>query len=208
MNIRNFSLALILSLFQIAYISAQSSTDVFQTKDMVFYGLDFSKARFTGGFGLTSPASMQDKYMPALNELMIMERKRYDVAKSYRKKNTEYYFHLADQHNSDFDVYDSYVSDDIDPLTDEDINDVIQFYKDDKHSGLGLLYVVDEVSHIRHLITVQIVFFDIDSSEVLLRKRARGDMHGFSIRNYYAGGIRQIIKDSAKPYENWERLNK
>lgn len=204
MNIRNLILALILSLFQIGFSSAQNSTEIFQTKDMVFYGLDFSKARFTSGFGLTSPASMQDKYMPALNELMIMERKRYDVAKSYRKKNTEYYFYLADQHNSDFDVYESYVSDDIDPLSEEDIKDIIQYYKDDKHSGLGLLYIVDEVSHIRHLITIQIVFFDIDSSEILLRKRARGDMHGFSIRNYYAGGIRQIIKDSEKNYLSWK----
>ena len=56
--------------------------------------------------------------------------------------------------------------------------------------------------------TIQIVFFDIDSHEVLLVKRARGGMKGFSIRNYYAGGIRQIIKESQESYEKWEKQAK
>jgi hypothetical protein len=175
---------------------------------MVFYGLDFTKARFTGGFGLTSPATMQDKYMPALNELMIDERQRYNVAKSYKKKNVEYYFNLADEMNSKTDIYDQYVNEKVESLTDEDVQEVINQYKaDDKHSGLGLLYIVDEVDHMRSLITVQITFFDIDSGEIYLQKRARGDMRGFSIRNYYAGGIRQIIKDSEDLYPKWKKNN-
>lgn len=182
---------------------------VFDSKDMVFYGLDFTKARFTGGFGLTSPATMQDKYMPALNELMIDERRRYDVAKSYKKKNVEYYFDLADQFNSKGDIYDQYINEDIDMLSDEEVNFVVnQYIVDEKHHGLGLVYIVDEVNHIRSLITIQITFFDIESGEVYFRKRARGDMKGFSIRNYYAGGIRQIIKDSEKTYLNWKKENK
>lgn len=185
-------------------LSAQKP-DVFESENMVFYGLDFSQARFTGGSGLTSPAGMQDKYMPALNELMIDERKRYDVAKSYKKKNVEYYFYMADALNADFDVYESYVNGKVENLSDTEIQTVISKYKDDKHSGLGLVYVVDEVSHGNNLISIQIVFFDIDTQEVLLVKRARGGMKGFSIRNYYAGGIRQIIKESQEYYEKWEK---
>lgn len=30
-------------------------------------------------------------------------------------------------------------------------------------------------------------------------------MKGFSIRNYYAGGIRQIIKDTEKFYKDWKK---
>jgi hypothetical protein len=198
---------LIVLFFSSLLISAQENP-VFTSKDMVFYGLDFTKARFTGGFGLTSPATMQDKYMPALNELMIDERQRYNVAKSYKKKNVEYYFNLADEMNSKTDIYDQYVNEKVESLTDEDVQEVINQYKaDDKHSGLGLLYIVDEVDHMRSLITVQITFFDIDSGEIYLQKRARGDMRGFSIRNYYAGGIRQIIKDSEDLYPKWKKNN-
>jgi hypothetical protein len=203
---RNTVLSIVL-LFSSLLISAQENP-VFTSKDMVFYGLDFTKARFTGGFGLTSPATMQDKYMPALNELMIDERQRYNVAKSYKKKNVEYYFNLADEMNSKTDIYDQYVNEKVESLTDEDVQEVINQYKaDDKHSGLGLLYIVDEVDHMRSLITVQITFFDIDSGEIYLQKRARGDMRGFSIRNYYAGGIRQIIKDSEDLYPKWKKNN-
>ena len=184
-------------------------TLVFDSKDMVFYGLDFSKARFTGGFGLTSPARMQDIYMPALNELMIDERKRYNVAKSYQKKNVEYDFDLADKLNSKGDIYDQYLNEEIEQLSDEEVQEVVNHYiKDEKHSGLGLVYVVDEVNHIRSLISIQITFFNIDTGEVYLSKRGRGSMRGFSIRNYYAGGIRQIIKDSEKLYRNWEKIYK
>lgn len=198
-------IGLIILLFASAIVMAQENP-IFKSKDMVFYGLDFTKTRFTGGFGLTSPASMQDKYMPALNELMIDERSRYNVAKSYKKKNVEYYFDLADQFNSKGDIYDQYVNEDIDHLSEEEVQEVVNQYKEDeKHSGLGLVYIVDEVNHIRSLITIQITFFDIESGEVYLRKRARGDMKGFSIRNYYAGGIRQIIKDSEKLYSNWKK---
>lgn len=201
---KQYLILVLLSLVTICGVKAQE-TDVFESKDMVFYGLDFSQARFTGGSGLSSPASMQDKYMPALNELMIDERKRYDVAKSYIKKNVEYYFYMADGFNADFEVYENYVNGAVENLTDEEIQIVINKYNDEKHSGLGLLYVVDEVSHGRNLITIQIVFFDINTQEVLLVKRARGGMKGFSIRNYYAGGIRQIIKESQESYEKWEK---
>lgn len=198
-------LLIIALLFSTSLLMSQENP-VFNSKNMVFYGLDFTKARFTGGNGLTSPASMQDKYMPALNELMIDERGRYNVAKSYKKKNVEYFFDLADTFNSKGDIYDQYVNEDIDELTDEQVQEVVMQYKaDEKHSGLGLVYVVDEVNHIRNLISIQITFFDIESGEIYLKKRARGGMGGFSIRNYYAGGIRQIIKDSEKSYSNWKK---
>lgn len=201
---KQYLIVVLLSVSFMGSLCAQK-LDVFESNNMVFYGLDFTFARFTGGSGLTSPASMQDKYMPALNELMIDERKRYDVAQSYKKKNVEYYFYMADAFNADFDVYESYVHGKVENLSDTEIQTVISKYKDDKHSGLGLVYLVDEVSHGNNLITIQIVFFDIDSRKVLLVKRARGGMKGFSIRNYYAGGIRQIIKESQEFYEKWEK---
>jgi hypothetical protein len=189
--------------------SAFSQVDVFASKDMVFYGLDFTKARFDENGGTTafvSPASMQDKYFPALNELMINERKKYDVAKSYKKENVEYYFDMSDEFNADFDVYDSFVDDDeMVKLTEEQITEIVAKYKDDSHSGLGLVYVVDLVNHQRNTITIQIAFFDISTGETLLVKKARGTMKGFSIRNYYAGGIYQIIKESAKTYKKWSK---
>lgn len=176
--------------------------EVFNSKDMIFYGLDFSASRFVGGSGLTSPIEMQDKYMPALNDLMIVERDRYDVAKSYHKKNVEYYFELADAQNKQFNIYDRYVDHVDQGLTKENIQEVLSHYNDTIHHGLGLLYVIDEVNHFVGVITIQIVFFNIDSKEIFLIEKARGNMKGFSIRNYYAGGVRQVITDSKLLYEH------
>ncbi len=199
-------------LFIIIGLSTFSQVDVFDSKDMVFYGLDFTKARFDENGGTTAfvtPATMQDKYFPALNELMINERKKYDVAKSYNKENVEYYFDMADEYNLDYDIYGSFVDDDeMIKLSSEQIEDVVAKYQDSEHTGLGLIYVVDLVYHQRNTITIQIAFFDIETGETLLVKKARGEMKGFSIRNYYAGGIYQIIKESAKSYKKWQKASK
>lgn len=196
-----FILLLTLGLF-IPQLKSQD-LDPFTSDDMVFYGLDFSEAKFLGGSGLTSPASMQDKYMPALNELMIDERRRYDVANSYQKKNVEYYFDRVDDINANLMIDEHYVNEQIKELSDEQIAHAIKRLNDSKHSGLGLVYLIEKVNHNNNLITVRIVFFDIESSQVLLVKRASGSMRGFSIRNYYAGGIRQIISDGKKNYPHW-----
>jgi len=203
---------LISLLLMIMGISAFSQADVFKSKGLVFYGLDFTKARFDENGGTTAfvtPATMQDKYFPALNELMINERKRYDVGKSYKKEDVEYYFDIADERNEDFDIYENFVDDEeMVKLTKDQIKEVVSHYKDSEHSGLGLVYVVDMVDHQKGIITIQVVFFDIDSGETLLIKRARGEMKGFSIRNYYAGGIRQVIKDTEKKYKSWKKAAK
>lgn len=200
---KNILFSLLLSIISF-FAFSQDKVGVFSSRNMVFYGLDFTEARFTGGSGLTSPTAMQDKYMPGLNELMIFERKRYDVAKSYQKSNVEYYFDLTDKFNSKTDIYNQYVYKDVEVLSDEQVLTAVKKFKDPKHHGLGLVYIVDEVNHYRNVISVHITFFDIDSGEMLFSRRARGEMKGFSIRNYYAGGIRQIIKDSEDSYNRWK----
>lgn len=201
-----------LLLLLIIGIGGFSQVDVFKSTDMVFYGLDFTKARFDENGGTTAfvtPATMQDKYFPALNELMINERKKYDVAKSYKKDNVEYYFDIADEQNADFDIYDNFVDDDeMVKLNREQVDEVVKNYKDADHSGLGLLYVVDLVNHQRGTITIQIAFFDISTGETLLVEKARGEMKGFSIRNYYAGGVYRVIKTSADAYKRWKKKKK
>ena len=202
----------ILLLFLTLGLSSFSQVDVFKSTDMVFYGLDFTKARFDENGGTTAfvtPATMQDKYFPALNELMINERKKYDVAKSYKKDNVEYYFDIADEQNADFDIYENFVDDEkMVKLNRDQVNEVVKNYKDEDHSGLGLLYVVDLVNHQRGTITIQIAFFDISTGETLLVEKARGEMKGFSIRNYYAGGIYRVIKTSADSYKRWKKKKK
>ena len=43
-------------------------------------------------------------------------------------------------------------------------------------------------------------------AKTYLVKKARGEMKGFSIRNYYAGGIRQIIIGTESLYKKrWEK---
>ena len=214
MNLKDNTMkkSIISLLFALIGISAFSQSEVFTATEMVFYGLDFSKARFDENGGTTAfvtPATMQDKYFPALNELMVNERKKYDVAKAYKKENVEYYFDLADERNADFDVYKSFVDDEeMANLSREDVDAIAKSYKDAEHHGLGLIYVVDLVNHQRNTMTIQITFFDIDSGETLLVKKVRGEMKGFSIRNYYAGGVYRVIKTSADSFKRWKKSAK
>ncbi len=205
--IKKLSVLLIIMVFAFA---AYSQDEVFKTDDMVFYGLDFTKVRIDENGGITpyyKPASFQDKYIPAINDLLIDEQSRYDVGKSYQKTNIEYDFEIAEDRNYAFDIYNCYVEEEQIPLlTRDEVDEVVSHYKDSNHSGLGLLFIVDNINHERGIITLQIVFFDIDTAKTYLVKKARGEMKGFSIRNYYAGGIRQIIKDTESLYKKrWKK---
>ncbi|OYT16826.1 MAG: hypothetical protein B7C24_05890 [Bacteroidetes bacterium 4572_77] len=191
-------------------ISAYSQDQVFKTDKMTFYGLDFTKVRIDENSGVTAfyePATFQDKYIPAINELLIDEMKRYDVGRSYSKTQVDYDFEIANDRNYEFDIYKAYVEEEQIPTLEKDVvKEAVSHYKNKDKKGLGLLYVVDNINHERNIITIQVVFFNENTGETYLIKRARGEMKGFSIRNYYAGGIRQIIKDTEKTYnKRWKK---
>jgi len=98
-------------------------------------------------------------------------------------------------------------SEDKNHLKKEDIEKIIKEYKSDK-KGLGLVYIVDNFDKPGEDGTIWVTFFDIASKNVLLTEKFSGKPKGFGIKNYWAGAILDIIKQSGKEYKTREKKSK
>ena len=77
-------------------MAQNTAKDIFNKDNIVWCGLDFSKAKMIGqfdqGYGI-SPASGSDiksKYAPGWNGLIINEQKKYDLGRTFRKTNVNF----------------------------------------------------------------------------------------------------------------------
>src|SRR5438477_13026793 len=68
-----------------------TAKDVFNRDEIVWYGLDFSKAKMIGQFdqgagaGAASGSDLKMKYFPGWNAVILNEPKKYDLKKTFRK---------------------------------------------------------------------------------------------------------------------------
>src|SRR5688572_33366063 len=94
LTLKKFKMKKILALFLLAgsmSLMAQDKSKVFSSTEMVWYGMDFTKATFVGQFdqGMgAAPANgldMKNKYIPAWNNLIAGEQKKFDLCRAFRK---------------------------------------------------------------------------------------------------------------------------
>src|ERR1700758_4357905 len=115
--------------------------DVFNSNEVVWYGLDFSEAKFVGhfneGFGVKpiNEYELVNKYIPAWNHLVVMEPNAFDLKSAFCKRNIYYDMGPVESHNADIKMdglytYNSYF------LPKENIDKIIASYKEgDKKEG-------------------------------------------------------------------------
>lgn len=203
---------LILSVFTItSCINAQSAKDVFSTNEIVWYGLDFTKAKFVGQFdqGLGAmPASgldMRNKWIPEWNALIPKEAKNFDLEETFRKDNVYYDIAPVNEVNSNIDVNDC-MSLNPGKIEKSDIDAIIKKYKTgDKKEGIGLVFIIENFNKGYEMADVYVTFFDIATKKVLICEKTSGKVKGIGMRNYWAGAIKAILKQIDRvEYKIWK----
>lgn len=193
-------------------MNAQSAKDVFSTKEIVWYGLDFTKAKFVGqfdqGFG-TMPASgtdMRNKWIPEWNALIAKEPQNFDFKESFRKDQVYNDVAPVNEVNSTINVEECMS---LNPwkIEKSDIDAMIKKYKaGDKKEGIGLVFIIENFNKSAEVADVYVTFFDIASKKVLLCEKESGKVRGIGMRNYWAGAIKAILKQIDKnDYKNWKK---
>lgn len=192
-------------------IKAQDAKTVFSTNEIVWFGLDFSKAKFVGGFDQAmgaAPATgydMKNKYVGQWNELMAKEQPKFDLRKAFRKDNVIYDLKSINEINKtiDPDACMVYNAGKIDP---NEIPAMVKKYNPDiKKEGVGLSFIVENFNKNTQIADLYVTFFDIASKKVLFTEKMSGTALGVGIRNYWAGAVKNILKQiSDKDYMNWK----
>ena len=193
--------------------SAQTSTvkDIFLTRDIVWYGLDFSKARFVGqfdqGFGI-APAKgtdMRDRWIPGWNNLIGQEPQNFELRKTFRKDHVYYDLSAVTEINSQIDA-DVCMSYNPTKISTAEIDEMVKRYNGSAKSGIGLVLIVENFSKSGLVAEVHVTFFDIATKQVLLTDKVTGKPMGNGMRNFWAGAIKNILHNiDGSYYRIWQK---
>lgn len=187
-------------------VEAQKTrSDIFEDEEVTFYGLDFSEAQMIGSMGFTDPYEIKNSYFYKWNRLLFAEKEKYNVKKFYRKSEVNYNFDVVDARNDKVDE-DALVIDKSYKIDEEKLKGIVGAYNSkDPSEGLGLVYIIESLDKTDASAYVWVTFFDIKTSKILMSRRMRGKARGFGFRNYWAGAIYDIMKQSEKLMKSWEK---
>jgi len=176
---------------------AQTLNEVLTNKEIPIYyfGIDFTKAKLIG-----DPAAKPDdivlRQFDGINDLMVNEYKKYDIAGAFRKDEINSNLSFVSKRNQKVDPETllSSNTEDYNHLKESDITTLIKGFNAGDKKGTGLVFVVDGMNKPKKEISVWVTLFDISSKKILVTERVEGTVGmGFSFRNYWATGFKKVI---------------
>ena len=205
---------IILSLLVIAsgtFAKAQDAKSALASTEIVWFGLDFTKAKFVGAFDQAvgvAPATgsdMKSKWIPSWNSLIAKEPQNFDLKKSFRKDNVIYDFKSINMLNGKIDVDGCMVYNE-GKIERTEIDVMVKKYTPDvKKDGIGVSFIIENFNKGTQEATLYVVFFDIATKKVLVCEKMSGKAMGVGMRNYWAGAIKAILRQiDATEYKNWK----
>jgi hypothetical protein len=200
---------LVVLLFTTSTSQAQSVQDVFTTKQLTWYGLDFSLAKFVGEFNMISAANpkdatqVRDVLMDDWNDIIVREKTKYDLRKFYKKDEVLTNLAPVQTLNDKIDTDIIMAQNAPAALEEEKIQAALKKYGSASQGGIGLVFVVESFNKDEELGTIHITFFDTKSNKILLIKRLQTKPGGFGLRNYWVRTAYEAMNESSKNWKKW-----
>jgi len=177
-----------------------AQNQAYLSEDFVWCGIDFSKAKLLGREGFTDLDKIKDYYFDNWNQLMLDEPEKYDFADHY-DKGTQYDNLSVVKERNLMPKVDELVIEESYDLDEGQIQQIVSAYKGiDDRSDVGLLYVVESFSKVDENAKITVVFFDINSGSIEWMQEYNEKPGGFGFRNFWAGAMYKILKDSGKDF--------
>jgi len=203
------SAVFILSAFITSAVFAQDRGDIFSpSTEITWLGVDFSGAKLIGDRERLGSESDIRHLLDAINELMIKEADKYNVAAAIQKKKVENGTQVANEHNAELDVMSmlSKNGNDHIHLKPADVEEIISTYDFKGLTGIGLIFNVESFNKIIEEGSFWITFVNMNTKEVLFTERLVAPPSGFGMRNFWAGSVNgAIAKIKKKEFENWRK---
>ena len=196
-----FCICLIFSLKTVSNAQV-SATD----KSITFYGLDFSKSKMVGNDGFSNPSDIVNRIFGEWNNLLVNEKSKYDVKFAFNKSEVDYDFDIVNKRNLSVNASEL-VSNNSYSFDEKTVASIVKGYST-KNKKLGIVFIVEKFDKTEEKASVFITYFDPSSKKVLLTKRMTAAPVGFGFRNYWAGAIAKILKQSNSVSKQWEAASK
>jgi len=201
MKVKSFVFISLL-LVQSPALFTQVLTDVARCKELTWYGIDFTQARFIG----FSREELKSYNLKDCSYSNLSEDDKSLIRKSYGKKSLKVETLLSQFRNDSTNCIDL-ASDKVYNLNFEKIVKIVDEYKIEG-LGYGVLGVVESVEKVTNSIFIWIVYLDNSTGKIISSKRYTGC--GWAMNNrlgdfYSIKGIKLIIKLSGKDLQRYSK---
>lgn len=187
----------------------QSKSDVFNPgTEVTWLGLDFSGAKFIGDRERLGSESDIRHLLDAINDLMIKEADKYNVAAAIQRKKVEYATDVVNEHNAELDVLSMISAEGKDHihLNPDGVAEIISSYDFKGKSGVGMMFNVESLNKLVEEGSFWVTFVNMGTKEVLFTERMIAPPSGFGMRNFWAGSVNGVLaKIKKKEFENWKK---
>lgn len=183
---------LMISLFGLSTsLLAQDKPKVYSLSRVVWFGVDFTSARFL--YVTENPVEIVNQYLNAINAVIISEPEKYNINEFFNKVDVIYSLETITENNSKIDPSKLVINGDyiFDPA---EVKEIINKLDTKDHTGTGLLFIAESLNKSTQAGTYHVCFFDIATKEIIDSERITGTAKGFGFRNYWAGSIYNVMK--------------
>lgn len=188
--------------------SQNTAKEVFTSNTIVWYGLNFSKAKMIGQFdqamgaGAASGADLKNKWIPAWNSIILTEPKNFKIKEAFHKDDVFYDVVATEKLNANINseelmTFNSYKFDD----AQKTVKDIIAKLKGgEKTEGIGMTFIVESFNKSLDEAVFYVTIFDIKTKNVLIMERIVGKPVGIGLRNFWAGAVKHVLKQITTDY--------
>lgn len=207
MNFKTIALMFVLMVVSSAF--AQTKSDVFSPDaEITWLGLDFTAAKFIGDRERLGSTSDIRHLLDALNELMVKEADKYNVAAALKRKQVQNAIDVTMEHNAELDILSliSAQGNDHVHLNPDGVEQIISDYDFKGKSGIGLMFNVESLNKLIEEGSFWVTFVNMGTKEILFTERLTAPPSGFGMRNFWAGSVNGVLaKIKKKEFENWRK---
>ena len=174
---------------------AQDKAKARSEKSITWYGIDFTRAKFT--LVTEDPTIIVNQYLKSINQLIQMEPEKYNLKKMFNKTEATIDLSQVDAKNATIDPA-TLIVNDVHKISLDDVKAVVASYDTKGKTGLGLIFVAENLHKVKQSGSYWVCFFDQATKQIVDAERYEAKAAGMGFRNYWAGSIYNIMKTWAK----------
>jgi len=181
---------LVLMLYILGCSTTPEREKVLSERSVVWMGIDYTLAKFSNIE--ESPDAVLEK-LSAINNVVVNEGKKYNIKKFFKKSEVTYDLTVVNSNNSKIDPA-KLVTTGIHSITLDDAKKLISLYNIKGKTGMGLVFVAENMNKSKKTGSYYVCFFDLATKEIIDSERVQGKASGFGFRNYWAGSVLEAMK--------------
>ena len=181
---------IILILYIIGCSTTPEREKVLSERTVIWMGIDYSLAKFSDIE--ESPEAVFEK-LSAINNVVVNESGKYSVRKYFKKSEVTYDLTIVNSNNSKIDPA-KLVTSGIHSITVDDAKKLISSYNIKDKTGMGLVFVAENMNKSRKTGSYYVCFFDLATKDIIDSERVQGKASGFGFRNFWARSVLEVMK--------------